>query len=356
MLDEGYRRQPGVLDDLRVSTVPSTEPSRTTGTSPVPGLLVSFVAAGLAVAVGLVVPTLSPLLVAIVLGVLWRNLFGQPASWGPGIALAGKRVLRIGIVLLGFQVSLVEVLGLGAWALLLVVAAVGVTFCSTVALGKLLGIPAAQRTLVAAGFSICGAAAVVAVEPVTDADENDTATAVALVVVFGTLMIPLLPLAVAALGLSAQAGGMWVGASTHEVAQVVAAAGLIDAEAMPVAVTVKLARVLCLAPMVALLALARRRHAANTGATKLPPIVPLFIAGFVAAMLVRTTGVLPTALLDIVAVIQKLLLSAAMFALGLGVHVRSMLKVGGKPFVLAAAATAVIASIGLAGALLLGQG
>ena len=108
--------------------------------------------------------------------------------------------------------------------------------------------------------------------------------------------------------------------------------------------------------VVALLALARRRHAANTGATKLPPIVPLFIAGIVAAMLVRTTGVLPTALLYIVAVIQKLLLSAAMFALGLGVHVRSMLKVGGKPFVLAAAATAVIASIGLAGALLLGQG
>ena len=333
----------------------TTEVTPRTHSSPLPGLLASFAAACLAVAVGVWLSTLSPLLVAILLGVLWRNLAGQPPSWGPGVAVAGKRVLRIGIVLLGFQVSLVEVLGLGPWTLLLVVAAVGVTFCSAVWLGKVLGIPAAQRTLVAAGFSICGAAAVVAVEPVTDADENDTATAVALVVVFGTLMIPLLPLAVAALGLSAEAGGIWVGASTHEVAQVVAAAGLIRPEAMPVAVTIKLARVLCLAPMVALLALARRRAASGAAAdcTKLPPIVPLFIAGFVAVMLVRTTGLVPGGVLDVIGLLQKLLLSAAMFALGLGVHVRSMLKVGGRPFLLAAAATAIIGSIGLAGALLL---
>lgn len=139
---------------------PSPSEARRKAPSPLPGMLISFAAAGLAVAVGLVVPTLSPLLVDIILGVLWRNVFGQPASWGPGIAIAGKRVLRIGIVLLGFQVSLVEVLGLGGWTLPLVVAAVGITFTSTRALGRLLGIPPAQRTLVAAGFSICGAAAV----------------------------------------------------------------------------------------------------------------------------------------------------------------------------------------------------
>ncbi|MHA7860657.1 YeiH family protein [Tessaracoccus sp. Y36] len=321
-------------------------------TSVLPGLAAAFAAALLAVAIGQVVPTLSPLLVAIILGVLWRNLAGQPASWAPGVAVAGKRVLRIGIVLLGFQVSLVEVLGLGAGTLLLVVAAVGVTFFTTRLLGRRLGFSMAQSTLIAAGFSICGAAAVVGVEPVTDADENDTASAVALVVVFGTLLIPLLPLAVAALNLGAQAGGMWVGASTHEVAQVVAAAGLIGPEALTVAVTVKLARVLCLAPMVALLALGRRRRAtADTSA--LPQIVPLFIAGFVVAMLVRTVGILPGDALGAITVGQKLLLAAAMFALGLGVHVKSMLTVGGKPFILATIATGIITSIGLAGALVL---
>ncbi|WP_220488159.1 putative sulfate exporter family transporter [Tessaracoccus sp. MC1756] len=321
-----------------------------TSTSVLPGLAAAFAAALLAVAVGQVVPTLSPLLVAIILGGLWRNLAGQPASWAPGVAVAGKRVLRIGIVLLGFQVSLVEVLGLGAGTLLLVVAAVGVTFFTTRLLGRRLGLSVAQSTLIAAGFSICGAAAVVGVEPVTDADENDTATAVALVVVFGTLLIPLLPLAVAALNLGAQVGGMWVGVSTHEVAQVVAAAGLIGPEALTVAVTVKLARVLCLAPMVALLAMGRRRAAAGTASAP-PPIVPLFIAGFVLAMLARTVGILPQAALGAIAVGQKLLLAAAMFALGLGVHVKSLLTVGGKPFILATVATGIITSIGLAGAL-----
>ncbi|WP_345582015.1 YeiH family protein [Tessaracoccus lubricantis] len=337
---------------------PSTVSPATIRRSTIPGLVASFAAAGLAVAVGQVVHALSPLLLAIILGALWRNLVGQPASWGPGVAVAGKRVLRLGIVLLGLQVSLVEVVGLGPWTLLLVAAAVGVTFASTQVIGRWLGVPAAQRTLIGAGFSICGAAAVVGVEPVVDGDENDTATAVALVVVFGTLLIPLLPLLVAALDLGAQAGGMWVGASTHEVAQVVAAAGLIGAEALPVAVTVKLARVLCLAPMVALLAVANRRRAvAAAGAgqhpTQLPPVIPLFIAGFLAAMLVRTAGILPDALLAASAVLQKLLLAAAMFALGLGVHVKSMLSVGGKPFVLAGAATTIILMIGLAGAVLL---
>lgn len=322
--------------------------------SVIPGLAASFAAALVAVAIGQVVPTLSPLLVAIVLGVVWRNLIGQPASWAPGVAVAGKRVLRIGIVLLGFQVSLVDVLGLGGWTLVLVVAAVGVTFCSALLIGRLLGIPKPLTTLVAAGFSICGAAAVVGVQPVTDADDNDTASAVALVVVFGTLMIPILPLAVAALDLGVNAGGIWVGASTHEVAQVVAAAGLIGQESLPVAVTVKLARVLCLAPMVAILAMLRRREAAQEGAASLPPIVPLFIAGFVAAMLVRTVGLLPVPALDVIAMLQKALLAAAMFALGLGVHVRTMMKVGGRPFLLAAAATTVIAGIGLVGAVSLG--
>ena len=320
-----------------------------------PGLTAAFIAGLLAVAIGWFVPTLSPLLIAIVLGVLWRNTAGKPASWEPGIKIAGKRVLRIGIVALGFQVSLVDVLGLGLGTLLLVVLAVGVTLAASLLLGRALGIPAAQRTLIAAGFSICGAAAVVAVENVTDADENETATAVALVVVFGTLMIPLLPLAAAGLQLDPHAGAIWAGTSIHEVAQVVAAAGLINPDVLPVAVTIKLARVLCLAPMVALLAIGlRRRHAASAEATSLPPIVPLFIAGFVAAMLIRTTGVLPAPVLDVIAWVQRLLLASAMFALGLGVHVRSMLKVGGRPFLLAAASTAVIASIGLAGAYVLG--
>ncbi|MFT3886913.1 MAG: putative sulfate exporter family transporter [Arachnia sp.] len=320
-----------------------------------PGLLFCLLGAAVAVAIGAVLPSVSPLLIAILIGVTWRNTVGVRASWAPGTGFAGRQLLRAGIVLLGLQISLVDVLGLGAGTILLVIAAVGVTFAATVALGRALGLTGPQSTLIAAGFSICGAAAVAAAEDVVDGEEEETATAIALVVLFGTLMIPLMPLLVGLLHLSPHAGGIWIGASTHEVAQVVAAAGLVGPDALAVAVTVKLSRVLLLAPLMALLAVRRRAEAREAGReVRLPPIVPLFVAGFIVAMIARSTGWLPTALLDVCALAQRLLLSAAMLALGLGVDVRAMLRVGGRTLGLAAAATGIIGAIGLVGALVLG--
>lgn len=360
-----------------------------------PGLAVCLAAALIAFALGRLVPNLSPLLVAIVLGIAWRNTLGLPASWAAGQKIAAKRLLRLGIVLLGLQISLGEVLGLGGWTMLLVLAAVGITFFATLLIGRALGVPLAQRILIASGFSICGAAAVAAAEGVIDAKEEDVATSLALVVVCGTLLIPLLPLAVGALSLEQHAAGLWIGASTHEVAQVVAAGGLVGSTALAVAVTVKLARVLMLAPVMAGLGLAQRRrlraaaasasvvaasdagapdagtpHAgapdartpvagahgpasAAPAAVTLPPIVPLFVAGFIAAMLVRTFVPLPQWSLDAAGIAQTLLLSAAMFALGLGVHVRSLFRVGGRPVLLAALSTLIILAIGFAGAMLI---
>ena len=124
----------------------------------------------------------------------------------------------------------------------------------TVFLGKLLRIPAGLTLLIACGFSICGAAAVAGAAGVTDPNderEEDTVTAVALVVIFGTLMIGLVPLASHLFSLGSEAAGMWAGGSTHETAQVVAADGIIGSGALGVAVIVKLARVLLLAPIVA---------------------------------------------------------------------------------------------------------
>lgn len=332
-----------------------------------PGLLATLIAAGVSVLVGRLVPNLSPLLVAIVLGVMWRNLIGTPAAWAPGVQFSAKKLLRTGIVLLGLQVSLDEVLGLGGWTILLVVAAVSITFLVTLLVGRMLGVPLAQRILIASGFSICGAAAVAAAEGVIESKDEDVATAIAFVVVFGTLMIPLLPLAVALLSLDEHTAGLWIGASTHEVAQVVAAGGLVGGTALAVAVTVKLARVVMLAPVMAVLGVSRRRdlkaraitnatdaaEAESASASKLPPLVPLFVIGFVAAMLVRTWGVMPGPVLDAAAIVQQVLLAAAMFALGLGVHVKSMLRVGGRPVVLAASSTVLILAIGLAGAVLI---
>lgn len=324
-----------------------------------PGLAACLAVAVASVAVGCVVPLASPLLVAILAGVAWRTVRGTTAGWAPGVAVAGRQLLRVGIVLLGLQVSLVTVAGLGPATLALVATAVGVTFAATAWLGRRLGLGAEQSLLVAAGFSICGAAAVAAAEGVTDADEEEVATAVALVVVFGTGMIVALPLLVALLGLTPTAAGLWIGASTHEVAQVVAAAGLVGAEALAVAVTVKLARVALLAPVMGVLAVRERRRVRalpGGGArdVRLPPVVPVFVVGFLVAMAARTTGLIPEPALAGLGHVQQLLLAAAMFALGLGVDLRALATVGRTPLVLGAAATLLIGAIGLAGAVALG--
>ena len=231
------------------------------------------------------------MLIAVVLGALWRNLIPVPAILEPGIAMAAKRVLRWGVVLLGLQLSLPAILALGPGVLLICVCAVAVTFFATLALGKVLGVDPELRLLIASGFSICGAAAVAGVQGAVKAPQEKVAAAVALVVLFGTLMIPAMPLLIGALGLSDGDAGTLIGGATHEVAQVVAAAGIAGGGAiLAVAVPVKLARVVLMAPVVAGVSLVmRRKNGAPVAGQKRPPILPLFVVGFVAMVLVATT-------------------------------------------------------------------
>lgn len=326
-----------------------------------PGLLLGATASLMSIAVTLALPTVSPLLIAIVFGALLRNTVPLPASVEPGLAFASRRLLRLGIVLLGLQVVLGDILGLGVDVILLVVAVVAVGIGATLGIGRMLGVSPAQRLLIACGFSICGAAAVAAVEGVLGDDTKDheeAATAIALVVLFGTLMIPLVPLLVGLLGLGEEAGGVLAGASVHEVAQVVAAGSALGANALDLAVVVKLARVLTLAPVMVLVGLAHRAAPTTdvSSARKLPPLVPLFVVGFVAMMLLRSTGALPEGVLRGGEAAQTALLTTAMFALGTGIRFSSILRVGPRPFLLALSGTAVVTAVSVAGVLLLRPG
>jgi uncharacterized integral membrane protein (TIGR00698 family) len=339
--------------------VPSAAPTATLprpvagpGRAPIwPGLLVSAAVGAACLAVGSSVPGLSAMLVAVLLGALWRNVLPVPAILEPGIAVAAKRVLRWGVVLLGLQLSLPSILALGPGVLVVAVAAVAVTFFATLALGRFLKVDPELTLLIASGFSICGAAAVAGVQGAVRASQEKVAAAVALVVLFGTLMIPLMPALVAALRLNAGDGGTLIGGATHEVAQVVAAAGIAGGGTLlAVAVPVKLARVLLMAPVVAGVSLAQRRKggAPKSGA-KRPPLVPLFVLGFLLMVLVATTGWVPVAVLDAVKPLQQFLLATAMFALGLGVNVKSLIKLGGRPVLLGLLSTLVILGVVLTG-------
>ncbi|MEA5454452.1 putative sulfate exporter family transporter [Sinomonas sp. JGH33] len=331
---------------------PQARPRRARLKPIVPGLAVALVGAAVATGLAGLLPGASPLLVGIALGLAARNFGLLPDRLMSGLAFAGRVPLRIGIVLLGLQLSIRDLATLG-WAIpVLALAVVGIGLFSTVGIGRLLGIAPTRALLIACGFSICGAAAVAGVESVLDADEEDTVSAVALVVLFGTLMIPTIPFLAEALHLPVRTAALWAGASIHEVAQVVAAGGLIGGGALTLAVTVKLARVLMLAPVAAVLSLRQRRSGGLGGGAR-PPIVPLFVLGFIAVVAVRSLVPVPHEVLGLASAVQGFLLTTAMLALGAGVRLRELARRGGRAVVLAAASTLVVGAVGLGGALLL---
>jgi uncharacterized membrane protein YadS len=155
------------------------------------------------------------------------------------------------------------------------------------------------------------------------------------------------------LGLSDLQFGIWAGASIHEVGQVVAAAGAGGAAVVAVAVVVKLTRVLLLAPVVATVSV-RKRLAGQATAGKRPPVVPLFVLGFLACVAVRSTGVIPTGALTAISQVQVAALGAALFGMGAAVQIRSLFRGSGRVLVVSTLSTLLVTGVALAGVLLLG--
>ncbi|MFI1676669.1 YeiH family protein [Streptomyces sp. NPDC020607] len=352
---------------------PAAPPRRTPGK--LPGL--ALAATGVAVAWGVhhLVPGVPMLTVAVVLGIAAAHVPGAAhafvrGSGKAGLTFAGKRLMRVGVVLLGLKLSLDDVLGLGWASVGMVLCVVAVTFLGTWWLGRRMGLRGDQPLLIATGYSICGASAIGAVSEVSESDERDTATSVALVTLCGTLAIAVLPLLQGPLGLSDAEFGRWVGASVHDVGQVVATAQTAGAGALGDAVLVKLMRVALLAPLVAAVALsvrARRQgrgsaegvagasgptDADGTAGTRRPPLVPLFVVGFLAMVALRTTGWLPGGAIDAAGTVQELLLAAALFGLGSAVDLPSLTRTGGRVAALGLVSWGVIAGISYVGVVL----
>jgi uncharacterized integral membrane protein (TIGR00698 family) len=327
--------------------------------SPLPGLLPGLLAAAAAVVLALAVHTLVPALpamtLAVAFGLLAANvpgLSGWTAGAGrPGLDFAGKHLMRAGIVVLGLKVSLVDVLGLGWGALALITGVVLAAFAGTYAISRLFRLPPQVSLLIATGFSICGASAIGAMAAVRRIRQQDTVLPVALVTLCGTLAIGVMPLLIRPLELSPEVFGAWAGASVHDVGQVVATAQTAGASALAVAVVVKLTRVILLAPTVAMAGLHHRRTAG--AGLKRPPIVPLFVLGFVALAALRTTGWLSPAVLDAAAVLQDILLGMALFGLGSAVRVGQLIHTGTRALLAGLASWLLIAALGLGAAFLM---
>jgi len=316
-----------------------------------PGLAVAATCVAASFTISRALPAISPLVVAVALGAVLANLNLVGEAIRPGLVFCAKRLLRVGIVLLGLRLALGDVVHQGAGALLVVGLTVAATFFGTQWIGRRLGCSRGLSLLVATGFSICGASAIAAVEPFADAEEEDIAFSIALVTLCGSLAICALPVFASHLGLRADGFGFWAGASVHDVAQVVATASAVPG-ALQTAVLVKLTRVALLAPLVAGVSIADRRRAKKGDErrnARRPPILPMFVAGFLAAVVVRTTGMLPGAWYPTIKLVEQAVLAAALVGLGTGVRIHRLRSLGWRPVALGLTSWLLVATVAYGG-------
>lgn len=299
---------------------------------------------------------LSPMVLGVIVGMILANTVRSqfPESWDGGLKIASKQILRAGIVLYGFRLSFDTLLAVGGGAILIDVIIVAGTLILGNYLGRALGLDKDERLLISSGSAICGAAAVLAIEPVVGAKPHKTVVAVATVVLFGTLLMfgyPLLYRAGLLDALSPQAVGVYTGSTIHEVAHVVGAGAAMTPDIQSssvdiagIATMTKMLRVIMLAPVLMILGYIMRRGSAdNATAGKIQ--VPWFAFFFLIAIGINTLlgmgaehiGQVPAyhQLTHIIEVIDSFMLAMAMTAIGLDATFAKFRQSGAKAFLLA---------------------
>jgi uncharacterized integral membrane protein (TIGR00698 family) len=313
-------------------------------------LLLAGLLALVAQLIGRAAELISPLIIAVALGIIAGNTITIPAA-RPGMRFAATRLLRIGVVLIGLRVALDDLAAIGLPGLVIVVMVVTVTFFGTQWLGRLMGISPDLALLIGTGYSICGVSAVAAMNGVVRADEEEAAYAVGLVTLAGSLSIVALPLLGTVLGMAPSDFGTWVGGAVHDVAQTVATASTNGDEALTAAIVVKLTRVALLAPLVVGVAFARRRRNSVEDASR-PPLLPLFVAGFLSMVVVRSTGLIPDSWLDPIRQVEGFLFTVSLVGVGFGVDLSRLRKLGGRPLALGMAAWVLVAGMSYLGVII----
>lgn len=279
---------------------------------------------------------ISPLIIGVLLGIFASSLYrNSQQSCEKGVSLSAKKLLRLGIILYGFRVSLDGIMSVGlSGTLISVSVVVGILVLGTLIGVKVFGLDRELALLVSGGSAICGAAAVLALESSIKSQPYKGIIAVGSVVVFGLISMFLYPLvyAISTLGLSDVGWGVYVGATLHEVANVVGAGSGISPQAQEVAVIIKMIRVLLLIPMLLIIPLL---FASTQSGAKRNLHIPWFAFGFLGVVLVNSLFALPEWLVASGEIVSTFLLVMAMSALGLQIDFKKFIDSGGKAFGLA---------------------
>lgn len=304
-----------------------------------PGLLL---ASGVALASWLVATVYGgPIMLYALLFGMTLHVFGKRSAYESGLQLAAKTLLRLGVALLGARITIDQIATLGLETILIVIAAVVVTMIIGQLLARNAGMDKSFAAVSATAVSICGVSAALtaaSVVPRTPHLERGTVVACLTVTALSTIAMVVYPLIATSLGLDARTGGVFLGATIHDVAQVVGAGYMLSPEHGDAAVVTKLLRVALLAPVVIALALVSARWASASAAAKRDwrgwlqlLSLPWFLTTFLVIVVLHSARIFPEPLFDSARIASQALLVLAIAALGLRTSLGSLLEVGWKP-------------------------
>lgn len=286
--------------------------------------------------------SISPMIIGILLGMLYANSLRNqlPDTWVPGIAFCAKRILRIGIILYGFRLTLQDVTAVGTPAIVADALIVCTTILGGIGIGRLLKLDRSIALLTSVGAGICGAAAVLGTESALNTKPYKTAVAVSTVVIFGTLSMFLYPLLYrnGIFALTPGEMGIMTGSTVHEVAHVVGAGNAMGKEVSDAAIIVKMIRVMMLVPVLLIVSWSvahNSRGDEETQARRKHISIPWFAVLFLAVIGLNSLDLLPAAVTADINTADTFLLTMAMTALGTETSIDKFKKAGPKPFLLA---------------------
>ncbi|USK68867.1 YeiH family protein [Peribacillus asahii] len=274
------------------------------------------------------------LVIAILIGMAWRAMFKVPDALLTGANFSSKKLLRVGIILLGLRLNFVDMIDAGPNVFVLAVINIILTLIIVYGLARLFKVDENLGILTACGTAICGAAAVVAIAPQLKAKDNEIAIAAATVAILGTIFTMSYTVLYPIMHLSAHGYGIFSGATLHEIAHVIAAAEPAGKDAIDTAIIVKLTRVALLVPVAIVIGIWMNRSKNNKRDTtsRAPIPIPWFIFGFLAMSVINSLGIIPAYLAHYIVLLAYTFIAMAMAGLGLNVDIVIFRKLGFKPF------------------------
>lgn len=288
------------------------------------------------------------LLFALLLG-LAMNFLSSEGACGPGIEFCARSLLRAGVALLGLRITLEQVTALGWAPLLLVLLCVALTIGLSVLAARTLGFQGLFGLLTGGATAICGASAALALSaalPAHPLKERATLFTVIGVSALSTVAMVTYPMIAGAFGLDARHAGIFLGATIHDVAQVVGAGYSLSPETGDVATLVKLLRVAMLLPVIVLATSITRARRAGGGPR--PPLLPGFAVAFAILVAVNSTGFVPRGVQSLGSEASRWFLVAAISAIGMKTRLAELATVGLRPVLLMVGETLFLAALSLA--------